>query len=345
MKKVELNASNGNSLIIIGESLKNFPHYIKSQKTVVITDHRVRQLYGSLFSQFPTIEIGTGEQIKSIETVEKIINRFLELELDRSSFVVGLGGGIVCDLTGFVSSVYMRGLSFGFVPTTLLAQADASIGGKNGINFQNYKNILGVFNHPKFILCDPKLLKTLPKDELLWGIAEIIKHALIKSPSFFNYLENNWNSLLTLNTAHIEKALFQSIEIKAQVVSFDALEAGERRKLNFGHTFGHALEKLISIPHGKAVSIGMMASARISKTLGMLSSSELNRIQSLLLNLKLPVDLPVNREALLDIIKKDKKRQDKEIYFVFLQGIGNAQAKKISYKELEAYLHDIYKQI
>ncbi|MFW6132096.1 MAG: 3-dehydroquinate synthase [Candidatus Aminicenantaceae bacterium] len=345
MKKLELNASNGNSLIIIGESLKNFPHYIKAQKTIIITDHQVRHFYGNLFSQFHTIEIGAGEQIKSIETVEKIINRFLELELDRSSFVVGLGGGIVCDLTGFVSSIYMRGLSFGFVPTTLLAQADASIGGKNGINFQNYKNILGVFNHPKFILCDPKLLKTLPKEEILYGIVEIIKHALIKSPSFFNYLENNWNSLLSLNPTHIEKALFQSIEIKAQVVSLDSLEAGERRKLNFGHTFGHALEKLISIPHGKAVSIGMMASARISKKLGMLSSSELNRIQSLLLNLKLPVDLPVNREALMDIIKKDKKRQDKEIYFVFLQGIGNAQVKKISYKELEAYLYDIYKQI
>ncbi len=343
LKEIKIEASNGSSRILLGESVKNLSNYIKAKKSVIITDNNVRQLHGHLFPESEIIEIGTGEQIKNLSTINKILQRFLELELDRSSLVIGIGGGIVCDITGFAASTYMRGLQFGFVPSTLLAQVDAAIGGKNGVNLLGYKNIVGVFSHPQFILSDFSLLNTLPEKELLCGIAEVIKHALIKNPSLFNLLEKDWNSLLSLKPNITEKIIEESIKIKADIVSADALEAGGRRKLNFGHTLGHAIEKTLHLPHGEAVSIGMAAAARISKARGTLSLYDTRRIESLLQNFRLPFKLPADSEPLLEAIKKDKKRTGEEIYFVLLAGIGKAEVNKMSYKELGEYIHDLCK--
>ena len=176
--------------------------------------------------------------------------------------IVAIGGGIVCDVAGFAASTYMRGLSFGFVPTTLLAQVDASVGGKNGVNLHGYKNLVGTFAQPGFVLCDPELLRTLPTEEVRNGFAEVIKQAAIGDALLFSFLEAGPDAALSLDRAAIDRIVYDCLKVKTNIVKEDELETGERRKLNFGHTVGHAVEKVHGLRHGEAVSIGMMAAAR-----------------------------------------------------------------------------------
>ena len=177
-KKLLVRAASGSSRILVGESIENLRRYVDARRTVIITDSTVEKLYREKFPAYPVISIGLGEKIKTLETVTHLFSRLVDLEADRSTFLLGVGGGIVCDIAGFVASTYMRGTRFGFVSTTLLAQVDASVGGKNGVNFGGYKNMVGVFNQPDFVICDMALLKSLPIRELLCGFAEIIKHTV-----------------------------------------------------------------------------------------------------------------------------------------------------------------------
>lgn len=341
MKKIDIHASTGSCQVVVDEALGNLKKYLKCKKNVVITDENVRRYHGDLFSDYKVIEIGLGEKTKTLRTVEEIYQGFIKLEIDRSSFVIGIGGGIVCDITGFAASTFMRGVGFGFVPSTLLAQVDAGIGGKNGVNFKGYKNIVGVFNQPQFVLLDFDLLKTLPEKERLCGVVEMIKHALIESPSLFDYLEKEWPSLLSLRHKVVEEAVVESILIKSRIVQVDERETEERRKLNFGHTLGHAVEKVTGLPHGQAVSIGMVVAARMSVCQGLLSREEAGRIEALLQNIKLPTQIPAERELLFEALKKDKKRKGNEIHFVLLEGIGKAKVQKMAYEELEEQIRDL----
>jgi len=193
LKHLNVCAPIGNCEVFVGESSKLLKGFVRPGNCAVITDENVRRLYPELFFGDNVIEIGLGERIKTLKTIERIYQRFLELELDRSGLVVGIGGGVVTDIAGFSASTYMRGVPFGLIPSTLLAQVDASIGGKNGINISGYKNIVGVFNHPRFVLLDFKLLKTLPSRERKCGLAEIIKHALIKDLSLFASPEGSYH--------------------------------------------------------------------------------------------------------------------------------------------------------
>jgi len=235
----------------------------------------------------------------------------------------------------------MRGLQFNLIPTSLLAQVDASIGGKNGVNLLEYKNIIGTFSQPQYVLLDFDLLKTLPQGEITAGVAEIVKHALIASPDLFSYLEKNSSGLLSLEPCVIETAVLESIRIKSEVVESDAKEEGERRRLNFGHTFGHALEKIYGISHGEAVSLGMVIAARISKSMDLLTEKGKNRILSLLNRLKLPTNIPLQKSELIDATRKDKKREGEFVHFVLLSGIGKTEVVKLSYKKLEEHIHDL----
>ena len=192
MKVLQIHGTASDSKIVIGESLGNLSEYIPAPKMAIITDTHVRNYYYKNFPDCEVIEIGTGEKIKNLDTVQTIYRKLLEIEADRSSFIVGIGGGIVCDITGFVASTYLRGVKFGFVPSTLLSQVDAAVGGKNGVNFGGYKNIVGVFNQPEFVICDLNLLKTLPEREILCGYAEIVKHAAIGDDALFLYLEDHY---------------------------------------------------------------------------------------------------------------------------------------------------------
>lgn len=335
MKIIEIQGQTGNSKIAIGESLENLNKYTNGTKKIIITDENLNHFYHHRFPPWDVIEIGTGEKIKTLETATYIFKKLIELEIDRSCFLVGIGGGIVCDITGFVASTYMRGLPFGFVSTSLLSQVDASIGGKNGVNFEGYKNMIGVFNQPHFVICDPEMLKTLPHKELLSSFAEIVKHAAIGSEELFAFLETNFQKALALDAETLEKLVYDSISIKAAVVQKDEKEKGERRLLNFGHTLAHALEKTSGISHGEAVSIGMVFAAELSVKRNRLPKASAQKIRDLLQQIGLPTTIPLNKEKILDAFKKDKKRQGNTIHFILLESIGQAVSEEIPLQDLE----------
>lgn len=342
MKTLEIHGSTGVSRLFIGEKLKNLKKYIPEESVVIISDTNVCRLYQKDFPVSEVITIGTGEKIKSLDTVRAIYGKLMELEADRSSFIIGIGGGIVCDIAGFVASTYLRGVRFGFVSSTLLSQVDASVGGKNGVNFEGYKNMVGVFNQPEFVICDTDLLKTLSENDALCGFAEIVKHAAIGDAALFSYLEKHYEKVLALDPEVIEKLVYDSVFIKSTIVSRDEKEAGERRKLNFGHTFGHAIEKTAAVPHGEAVSAGMIIASNLSVSKGYLASEDAKRIKALLEKLKLPTTPPSDGKAMLAALRKDKKREKDSIHFVMLKEIGHAFVDKIPIEQLDAAMHDYF---
>ena len=342
MKTLEIHGSSKNSTIRVGEKLQNLGNYIPRENVVIITDINVKRFYQNNFPLHPVITIQTGEKIKNLDTVRNIYGKLLELGVDRSTFIIGIGGGIVCDITGFVASTFLRGMKFGFVSTTLLSQVDASVGGKNGVNFKGYKNMVGVFNQPEFVICDLDLLSTLPEKEVLCGLAEIVKHAAIGDADLFQYLEENYQKASALDAAVTERLVFDSVVIKSAIVNKDEKEKGERRKLNFGHTFGHAIEKTIGVRHGEAVSAGMVMASKLSVKKGHLQAKDAQRIKNLLRDLKLPISLQADRKTVLDALRKDKKRQGNRISFVLLADIGKPFVDKISINELDNVLNDFY---
>ncbi len=339
MKRIEIHGAAGRSTIAVGERLDHLIRYLPAgRKVILITDTNVSRLYGSRFPDLPTLIVGTGEGVKSLDTARGLYEDLIRLEADRSAFIVGIGGGIVCDLTGFVASTYLRGVDFGYAATTLLAQVDASVGGKNGVNVGGYKNMVGVFNQPAFVLCDTTLLATLPGAERSCGLAEMVKHAAIRDMGHFTYIENHCAEALALDPEVVETAVHDSVGIKAAVVNRDEREQGERRILNFGHTFGHAVEKITGCPHGEAVSVGMAMAADLSAAEGMLSGGEVRRLKDLLRRLRLPVSLPVDPARVVDGLKRDKKREGGAIHFVFLGGLGRAVVKEVEIDRLERFL-------
>ncbi len=341
MKVLEIHGKTGDSTVLIGERLGSIEKYIPGEKRVIITDMNVRRYHGDSFPVGEVIEIGTGEKTKNLDTVKEIYGKLLELEADRSSFIVGIGGGIVCDIAGFVASTFLRGISFGFVSTTLLSQVDAGVGGKNGVNLCGYKNMVGVFSQPEFVVCDMSLLKTLPEREVSCGFAEIVKHAVIGDRDLFSYLEENSGRALALDPGVMEKLIYDSITIKSSIVNRDEKEKGERRKLNFGHTFGHAIEKTTEVSHGEAVSAGMVLASELSRKKSFLQAEDLSRIETLLRKLRLPIRLPIDRESVLDAVRKDKKRDGDHMNFVLLEKIGQAFVEKIPMRELETAINEV----
>jgi len=339
METVTINTNSGRSNILIGESLQNLQRYVPAARPIIITDVNVGKLYHLDSMAAKVIIIGTGEEIKTLETVEDIYSQLISWGADRSAFIVGIGGGIVCDIAGFVASTYLRGVRFGFVATTLLAQVDAAIGGKNGVNFERYKNMVGLFQQPEFVICDPEVLKTLPQKEIACGLAEIVKHAAIADPDLFAYLERHAEDILELESRAVKKVVSASVRIKASIIRRDETEKGERRILNFGHTFGHAIEFATGVPHGEAVSLGMVYASNLSFKRGLLTDAENQRLRVLLNDLHLPTRFNSKTEGVAEAIGKDKKRADVRIHFVLLNGIGNAVVEQIAVEELEETLY------
>lgn len=335
MKQILINTIPRRSKILIGERLENLPNYLPDTKTIIITDEKILSLYGRQFPDIPVIVTGQGEKNKTLATLDKIFEKLVEYEADRSTFIVAIGGGIVCDVAGFAASVYMRGLRYGFVSTTLLSQVDASVGGKNGVNFHGYKNMIGVFSQPEFVICDLTMLQTLDENEYRSGFAEIIKAGVIKSDTLFDYLEKNYEAALNKDHAILEKIIYDSVTIKAAIVEQDEKEKGERKKLNFGHTFAHSIEHNTGMLHGEAVSLGMVLAADLSERMGILAPDHRARLINLLKNMNLPVDQNIDYPSLLDAMKKDKKRKGNVIDMVLIDRIGNALIQPISIKQLE----------
>ena len=333
------------SNLFIGEPFKRLGDVVRDKKdVVVITDFNVNNLYDSYFPSKKVIIIGTGEPIKTLDTVSSIYERLLNFESDRSTFVLAIGGGIVCDIAGFAASTFMRGLDFGFVPTTLLAQVDASLGGKNGVNLKGYKNIVGIFNQPEFIFYNFKFLRTLNAKEYSCGLAEVIKSSLITKSELINFLETNNSNIISMDESSIKRIVTDSIKIKANIISMDEFEKGERRKLNFGHTIGHALESLATVSHGDAVAMGMMFATRYSYVKGYLSSSNRDRIEKLIQSYGLPTevsDLKIRKKDIVDAIRKDKKKEANDIHFVFLKDIGESEIIKTPMEQIEEAIIDL----
>lgn len=325
----------------LGESLANLGNYVDKSRTILLVDENVDQHYGDMFPGWKKLVIPDGEENKNMEVMDQIINGLIELEADRKTMLVGIGGGMLTDMTGFAASIYMRGIPFGFVPSTLLAQVDASIGGKNGISHGMHKNMLGTINQPAFILFDYSLPSTMPDGEWCNGFAEIIKYACIYDESLFVYLEANKEKALAKDVETLQFLVQRSVEIKTKFVLEDEFESGVRRWLNFGHTLGHAVEKLESIAHGQAVAIGMVAAAKISEKYNLLPAEQTNRLIRLINDYRLPVTMTSDKEAVFSIFKLDKKREKDHIHFVLLEKIGQARTQPILLDELKQILQEL----
>lgn len=342
MKELEVRGVTGTSRIVVGGSIDGVGAYCRP--SVVVTDAIVQKLHGKSFPNVPVIEVGVGEESKTLETVEKVYGEFLRLEIDRQSFVLAIGGGIVCDVAGFAASTFMRGTRFGFVPTTLLAMVDASVGGKNGVNFQGFKNMVGVFKQPKVVLCDFRLLETLPARELRSGFAEVVKCGAIADAGLFEFLEGSYEKVLSLDGSAVEKAVCNALEVKTAIVGMDEVERGGRMKLNFGHTVGHGVEVVKGIPHGEAVSIGMVAEARLSVKKGLLEESKVERVEALLKKSGLPVNIRLSageEEEVLSAIAKDKKSSAGVTRVVALREVGSACVVEASKDEIRGVLRGL----
>ncbi len=298
-------------------------------KVVVVTNPTVSgfhldYLKGKLSAkELSIVTIPDGEEYKNMQTIDMILNHCFENRLDRKSLLVAFGGGVIGDMTGFAASIYQRGIDFIQIPTTLLSQVDASVGGKTGINNKYGKNLIGAFHQPKAVLIDPYFLTTLPKREYGAGIAEIVKMAVTFNKEFFEWLEQND---LT-NEENIKTAIKKSVETKAWVVSQDEKETGIRAALNYGHTFGHVIENETNYRtylHGEAVGIGMVMANALALKVGLISEDELLRVKNLLEKYKIPTSYKIkNVEEFYEHFFLDKKSLDNKIKFILPKGIGN----------------------
>ena len=341
MQTITIHGAKRQSNLLIGEELQNLQNYLPDAQVVIITDGTVKKLYGDQFTNAPVITIGTGEEIKTLETAQTIYRELIAKEADRTAFLVGIGGGIVCDITGFVAATYLRGVACGYVATTLLAQVDASVGGKTGVNIDGYKNMVGVFSQPDFVICDPALLKTLPSREIRGGMGEVVKHAAIADEKMFAFLEDQGQALQNLEPESVSRAVSDSIRIKAEIVNRDELEKGERCKLNFGHTYGHAVEKTTPLAHGEAVSVGMVFAAKLSVKKGLLDQKECDRLIALLKALEMPTEVEVPPKAAIDALLRDKKRTGATVHFVLLEKIGRAVVKELAIDEIVELISEV----
>ena len=324
--------------IFIGEgaslSLENFDGYIAGKDIAIVTNEVVAPLYlneiSDLFSNMNVIEyiLPDGEQEKKLKTVHKIIDRLMEAGFGRDSTLIALGGGVVGDITGFTASIFMRGINFIQLPTTLLAQVDASVGGKTAVNHKSGKNLIGSFYQPKCVICDSIFLATLKASEISAGLAEVIKYGLIYDSEFFLWLQKNIQQIVSNDPAAVAHVVQRSCAIKAEIVAQDEKEQSVRALLNFGHTFGHAIEKLTGYgnwTHGDAVAVGMVLAARLSEKMSLITPEDVQNIKEILTAANLPISLPnVEPAELLAAMQSDKKVKDRNIQLVLLKNIGEA---------------------
>jgi len=307
---------------------------VQPSSAIVVTDENVAGLYAERATQSleskglrcAKVVIPAGEEHKGLATVSSLIDQLFDVGVDRRSVVVALGGGVVGDVAGFASAVALRGVDYVQAPTTLLAQVDSSVGGKTGVNHATGKNLIGAFWQPRLVVIDPASLGTLPRRELLAGIAEVVKYGVIWDAEFFGELEERHADLLALDEEFVARVVHRCCEIKAEVVSRDEREQGLRAILNFGHTVGHAIENdsgYGELLHGEAVSIGMVAAGRLAAALGMWTESEAGRLESLLQAFGLPVDLSGRDPARIrELMTRDKKTRDGTLRMVLPERMG-----------------------
>lgn len=303
-------------------SARKLSALLDKKRTVLLSDENIAAAHPAIFKGWKTIIIKSGEEEKNTGTVERIISALLEAEADRSFVLVGIGGGVITDLAGYVATIYMRGIGLAFVPTSLLAMVDAAVGGKNGINHGVYKNMVGTIRQPSFIIYDSNLLSSLPDREWINGFAEIIKHAAIADASMFNELEGMDISAIRKKKSILKDLIRRNVEIKAGIVAKDVTEQGDRKLLNFGHTLGHAIEIHTKLMHGEAIAVGMCFASQLSENF--LQFKDYKRVENLLAQYELPVRVSFRKEKIIQSLVLDKKRKEGEIQFILLKKIGKA---------------------
>ncbi len=335
MRKDLFTFSNKKVEYIFNGSFSQIEEWYPKEKIVIITDQNVFEHHSTKFEGYATIKIKAGEEHKQQKTVDGIIGRLLELQADKQTVIVGVGGGVITDMAGYAASIYKRGVKLLLVPTSILAMVDAAVGGKNGVDVGPYKNMVGTVYQPDHLLFDYQFLDTLPEAEWVNGFAEIIKHACIKDAKLFEFL-----SATTLPDFRNDKILLAdlietNVAIKTAVVLKDEFETGDRKLLNFGHTIGHAIENSYGLPHGHAVSIGIVAACCISEEINNFYSVEKQRVIQLLQHYQLPVRLHVDKEKIWEILLMDKKRSNDSMSFILLDSIGSAIVKPIPLVQLK----------
>lgn len=339
MKPIQFQFSQAATTVYFDASLSQLNKLVDKKASIIITDENIAGAHAAKLKGWKTIVLEAGEEYKVQATVDVIIRQLIQLEADRKTTLIGIGGGVITDITGYVASVYMRGIPFGFVPSSLLAMVDASIGGKNGIDAGVYKNMIGVIRQPQFLLYDVGLLKTLPDAEWQNGFAEIIKHACIKDAAMFKLLEENNLAAFQKNKKLLADLVERNVRIKIKVVQQDEFEKADRKLLNYGHTLGHALEKQYQLPHGHAVSVGMAYAAEISAQLTGFTQSE--RLVKLIRQYGLPAFMEFDKEQVFRILKMDKKRERADIHYILLEKIGKAVIQSIPLNKLENIMNKL----
>lgn len=338
MKKIRVKLGQNGYYIYVGAGvLAQTGHLLKelgfSGKAVIITDPTVKNLYGLSLKQSLTgkgfktalLEVPEGEEYKSLDTAGRLYQELMEFGAERMTPVLALGGGVIGDVAGFVAATYMRGVPLFQLPTTLLAQVDSSIGGKVAVNHKHLKNEIGAFYQPRLVITDITTLQTLPQNELTNGLSEVIKSAIIKDKDFFTYLEENLESIKSLDEKSLEYIVAVSARIKAEIVEKDEKDLGLRNTLNFGHTLGHAIETVsdFKISHGQAVATGMMVATSIASEIGVLENTCVVRIRKLLRRTGLMTKTPkLEFNKILEAANHDKKVAGGKIRFILPRAIG-----------------------
>lgn len=318
----------------------------KRKKTyAIITDTNIAKIYRKELENLPEdffiIAIDPGETSKRLSTIEKLVSKLAKEGVTRNDVVIALGGGTIGDISGFVASIYMRGIEFIQIPTTLLAMCDASIGGKNGVDTSEGKNMIGTFYQPAAIFVQPAFLKTLPGEQLKNGLAEAIKMGAIMDKSLFTFIENNYKNILKKDTKILNNIIEQCIKLKGKIVSKDMKETNLRKKLNYGHTIGHAIEKAsgYSYQHGVAISMGMMLENIIALNKKITQKEVTHKITSLLKKIGLPVTAPkAIKEKARKALRSDKKRDRETITMYLPISLGKSKAYQIPLNEIERVL-------
>jgi len=342
---------------LLADPVKWIAPFLTNQRLVIVTDSHVGPLHAeSLTGLFAAagyrtdvVTVAAGEQSKSYDGLKFVLDALLDLGLDRKDVVIALGGGVIGDLTGFACAIYMRGIDFIQVPTSVLAQVDSSVGGKTAIDHEKGKNLIGAFWQPRLVLCDLDVLKTLPAREIRCGYAEIIKYGLLGDRAFFDWLEANDTAVISLEPEALQYAISRSVEMKAEIVAADEREGGKRALLNLGHTFGHALEAEVGfgdvLLHGEAVAIGTAQAFRYSASAGLCSGEDRDRAVAAIAHAGLPTRMSDIRNEAFDADKLvhhmagDKKAEGGSLTFILLKSIGEAYiAKKVDRNAIRDFL-------
>jgi 3-dehydroquinate synthase len=341
---MRLDASTGSCEIVFDES-SMIVDLARGRRMVAIIDRAAAQLHPQRMPDCPSIVLQGGEGVKSLAQASRVYERLAKLGVDRSWLIVGVGGGAVCDLAGFVASTYHRGVPLGLVPTTLLAQVDAAIGGKSAVNLGSRKNAIGAIRQPQFVLCDNAFISTLPKAEVRNGLSEIVKCALIADAGLFAALEKLERPPLQSEPKTMGRAVRAAIAVKVRIVSADEGDSGERLKLNFGHTVGHALEGALGISHGEAVALGLATEVSLSAEMGFLSRKDAKRASSLVRSIAIrrKTVAPMPKRALA-LMRADKKGRGGSVLLPVLDGIGRCRIVPADWQMLEEALENLHQR-